>query len=405
MAEAGLGLLVRLVLAQWRRRPLQTLLGAALLALGVATLVFVVSVQGQLSRQLERDARGVDLVVGAKGSPLQLILSAVYHVDVPTGNLPHATLATLRGNRLVAQAIPLALGDSVRGFRIVGTEPALLELYGARFASGAAWTAPMQAVIGAQVARATGLGVGSEFLGTHGLAEGGAEHAEARCRVVGVLSPAGSVLDRLVLTDLVSVWQVHEGEAVDEQERRVLEAERQVTAILVRYASPLGAAILPRQVNAEGGLQAAAPAAEVARLFAVAGVGIETLRAFAAVLIVAALLALFITLYGALEERRYDLAILRMLGASPRQVALLLLIEAWLLAALGWIAGLALGLGAVALLGRWLAQERSFAIGLAVPWAELGALALVALAVATLAALLPAWRAARMDLARTLARQ
>lgn len=405
MAEGGLRLLVHLVLAQWRRRPLQTLLGATLLALGVATLVFIVSVQGQLSRQLERDARGVDLVVGAKGSPLQLILSAVYQVDVPTGNVPLATVAGLRGNRLVAEAIPLALGDSVRGFRIVGTEPALLEFHGARFAAGGTWSAPMQAVIGAQVARATGMQVGSEFLGTHGLAEGGAEHTEARYRVVGVLAPGGSVLDRLVLTDLASVWRVHEGEALDEEERRVLESERQVTAILVRYASPLAAAIVPRQVNAEGGLQAAAPAAEVARLFAVAGVGVDTLRAFAVVLIGAALLALFITLYGALEERRYDLAILRMLGASPRQVGLLLLLEAWLLAALGWLAGLALGLVAVAGVGHWLARERSFTLGLAVPWAEIGGLALVALAVATLAALLPAWRAARMDLARTLARQ
>jgi len=405
VAEAGVGLLVRLVLAQWRRRPLQTLLGAALLALGVATLVFVVSVQGQLARQLERDARGVDLVVGAKGSPLQLILSAVYHVDVPTGNVPLATVASLRGNRLVTQAIPVALGDSVRGFRIVGTEPGLVEWYGARLASGSVWSGPMQAVIGAQVARVTGLAVGSEFLGTHGLTEGGAEHAEARYRVVGVLAPSGSVLDRLVLTDLASVWRVHEGEATDDEERRVLEAERQVTAVLVRYASPLAAAILPRQVNAEAGLQAAAPAAEVARLFAVAGVGIDTLRAFAVVLIGAALLALFITLYGALEERRYDLAILRMLGASPAQVGLLLLIEAWLLALLGWIAGLGLGLGAVGAVGRWLAAERSFSVGVAVPWSELAVLAAIALGVATLAALLPAWRAARMDLARTLARQ
>jgi len=165
-----------LVVAQLRRRPLQTVLGVALLALGIATLVFVVLAQSQLTRQLERDARNIDLVVGAKGSPLQLVLSAVYQVDVPTGNVPLATVDLLRGNRLVSQAIPLAMGDSYRGFRIVGTEPAFLELHEAALASGRMWSAPMQAVIGSEVARETGLATGAEFFGTHGIAEGGAVH-------------------------------------------------------------------------------------------------------------------------------------------------------------------------------------------------------------------------------------
>ena len=89
----------------------------------VATLVFVILVQSPLTRQLERDARNIDLVVGAKGSPLQLVLSAVYQVDVPTGNVPLTAVDLLRSNRLIAQAIPLSMGDSFRGFRIVGTEP------------------------------------------------------------------------------------------------------------------------------------------------------------------------------------------------------------------------------------------------------------------------------------------
>ena len=121
----------RLIIAQLLRKPLQTVL-AVLLALGIATLVFVVLVQGQLSRQLTRDAQGIDLVVGAKGSPLQLILSAVYHIDIPTGNVPVAAMEQLRANRLIAQVIPVSLGDNFRGFRIVGTEPALIEHYGGR---------------------------------------------------------------------------------------------------------------------------------------------------------------------------------------------------------------------------------------------------------------------------------
>jgi putative ABC transport system permease protein len=395
-----------LVAAQLTRRPLQTALGVVLLALGIGTLVFVVLLQGQLSRQLTRDAHGIDLVVGAKGSPLQLILSAVYHVDVPTGNIPLDTIGHLRANRLVASVIPISLGDNYRGFRIVGTEPALIEHYGAGVDAGSLWSAPMQAVLGADVARATGLTPGSSFAGTHGLADGGAVHEDDLYTVVGILAATGSVIDRLIVTDIASVWQVHEGEygALDPDERAILEAEREVTAALVRYASPMAAAIVPRQINAETRLMAASPAAELARLFAVVGVGIDTLRAFAAVLIASALLALFVTLYNALEERRYDIAIMRLLGASRTRVALLLLLESWLLAGAATALGFAVGLAAVAIVGHWLAESRAFAVTATELAPELGVITIVAFLVATLAAALPAWRASRMNVAETLAR-
>jgi putative ABC transport system permease protein len=145
-----------LVFAQLRRRPLTTVLGVVLLALGVATLVFIVLLQDQLTRQLARDARGIDLVVGAKGSPLQLILSAVYHVDVPTGNIPVDVVDQLRAHRLIASVIPVSLGDNYRGFRIVGTELTLINHYEAPWAAGGGWTAPMQAVVGAEVGGGSG---------------------------------------------------------------------------------------------------------------------------------------------------------------------------------------------------------------------------------------------------------
>jgi len=395
---------LRIVLAQLARRPLQTVLAVVLLALGVATLTFVVLVQGQLSKQLARDAQGIDLVVGAKGSPLQLILSALYHVDVPTGNVPLAAVEQLRRNRLVAQVIPVSLGDNFRGFRIVGTEHALVEHYGARLAAGALWTAPMQSVIGSEVARVTKLTVGGPLVGTHGLAHGGAAHEEARYEVVGVLAPTGTVLDRLVLTDTASVWHVHEGDPADDAQRRSVEEEREVTALLVRYASPLAAAIVPRQVNAETRLMAASPASELARLFALMGVGIDTMRVFGGVLVASSLLALFVTLYNALEERRYDIAIMRLLGASRGRIAIMLLMESWLLALVALLAGLAMGLAAVAIVGAWLAQSRGFAVAPGAFAPELAWIAIVAFAAATLAAAVPAWRASRMDIAATLAR-
>ena len=393
----------RLIIAQLLRKPLQTVLAVVLLALGIATLVFVVLVQGQLSRQLTRDAQGIDLVVGAKGSPLQLILSAVYHIDVPTGNVSVAAIDQLRANRLIAQVIPVSLGDNFRGFRIVGTEPALIEHYRGRLAAGALWTAPMQAVLGAEVALGTGLSVGSTFSGSHGLAEGGVVHEESKYSVVGILMPTGTVLDRLVITDKASVWRVHEGEPASADERAILEAEREVTALLVRYASPLAAAIVPRQVNAESRLMAASPASELARLFAVVGIGINTMRVFAAVLIASSLLALFVTLYNALEERRYDIAIMRLLGASRGRIVGLMLLEAWLLAFVAIILGLLIGLVAVAVVAHWLTQARAFTVTAHVT-PELLWIGIVAFLIATIAALLPAWRAGRMDVAQTLAK-
>jgi putative ABC transport system permease protein len=394
---------LRLIWAQLALRPLRTLLSVLLLALGVATLVFLLLVQSQLARALARDAQGVDVVVGAKGSPLQLILSTVYQIDVPTGNVPLATVAQLRANRLVASAIPISMGDNHQGFRIIGTEPALIEHFGARFASGRVFSDKLEVVAGAQAARVAGLAVGSTFLGTHGLAAGGFAHEDAQYRVVGVLAPTGTVLDRLLLTDLTSVWFTHEGEAADESERKLLEAEREVTAVLVRYASPMAAAIVPRQINAEPRLMAAVPANEVARLFAVMGAAIDTLRAFAGLLLASALLALFVALTNALDERRYDIAVLRLLGASPLRVAAWMLLEAWLLAAAAIVLGLALACAAVMVVAQWLAQARSFALS-PLDWPpEVWVVIALALGVATLAAAMPAWRASRMNLHLTLA--
>lgn len=390
------------VLRQWARRPLPTALSVLVLAVAIGLLLFVVQLNAQIVRQMTRDAQGVDLVVGAKGSPLQLVLSAVYHADMPTGNVPAATLEQLRAQRLVAAALPISLGDNLRGFRIVGSQPELIDWYGARLSDGAPWRTKMEAVLGAEVAKATGLGVGSRFFGAHGLAADGPVHAEAEYLVTGVLARSGTVLDRLVLTDLASVWHVHEGEAQDEAERRILEADRQITAVLVRYASPLAAALLPRQLNAQPNLLAAAPAVEVARLFTVLGVGFDTLRAIGAVLLATALLALFAGLTQALEERRYDLAILRLLGASRARVAGLLALEALLLAGVAAALGALLAVGALALAALALARSGSVAVGGWVAAPELAGVAVAAVGVAIVAALVPAWRAARLDIHRTL---
>lgn len=388
-----------------RARPLHTALSLILLSLGVATIVLLLLVVGQLEERMNRDAAGIDLVVGAKGSPMQLILAGIYHLDAPTGNVPLAAAQSLTKNRFVRKAMPLALGDSWKGYRIVGAGHEYPNHYAAAMAAGRLWEKPMEAVLGAEVAARTGIGVGGKFVGAHGVGGEGDEHKEAPYTVVGVLKATGSVLDRLVLTGIESVWHVHEEHQgpQDDADRKAMEADREVTVVLLQYASPLAAATLPRQINSKSELQAASPAVETARLFRIIGVGAEALRAFAIVLMIAAGLSVFIALYTALEERRYDLAVMRTLGASPRRLFGLLLLEGLGLALVGALIGVGLGHLFASLLGAWLESQQQYPVsGLVWREDELW-LAAAALAVGFVAALLPAWRAYRTDVSRTLA--
>ena len=391
----------RLALAYAYRRPLSTFLVVIMLALGVATVALTLLISRELEARLTRDAAGIDLVVGAKGSPLQIVLAGVYHADVPPGNIPLAAIETLRRNPLIAQVIPLALGDSFRGFRIVGTEPEFVAHYGGTLAHGELWSLPLDAVLGSEVAHALQLRVGDRFVGSHGLAEGGGEHGDARYSVTGVLAPTGTVLDRLVVTAVASVWTVHEHHDDDAQTNRT--TGREVTLALVKYRSPLAAASLPRAINKETELVAASPAFETARLLTVFGAGVELIRAFAWLLVAASALMLFVALAQALEERRYDLAIMRALGASRAQVATVLLTESLVLAAAGTALGLAIAHVAAAAIPWWLPQAAplSGAARRFMP-EEWGVVAL-ALAASIIAALWPAWRAYRLDVAATLA--
>lgn len=393
--------------AYLRAKPLATALNLLLLALGIATITVLMLATRQLEQRMTRDARGIDLVAGAKGSPMQLVLSAVFHLDAPTGNIALAHAAELARNRAVKRAIPVALGDSYRGFRIVGTNHDYPALYGARLAEGSLWAKPMEAVLGAQAARATGLRAGASFVAAHGVgASDGDDHDALPYRVTGILAPTGSVIDRVVLTSVESVWLVHEHFEPGDDPQKILDAmpeeEKELTALLIQYASPLAAALLPRQVNA-GPLQAASPAYESARLFRMLGVGIEVLRAFGFVLVLTAGLSVFIALTNALEERRYDLAVMRMLGASRGKLMALLMLEGLTLAAAGALLGLALGHALTEVLGAALrAQQQVPVTGWS--WApEEGWLIALALGIGLLAALVPAWRASRAEVAPVLA--
>ena len=418
--------LLGLSIAYLRARLLGTSLNLLLLALGVGMIVLLLLFTAKLEERLTRDAAGLDLVIGAKGSPLQLILSSIYHLDIPTGNIPISEVARWRGHDLVEGVMPLALGDSLGGFRIVGTEPAYAEHYEATLSDGRFWDAPSEAVLGSDVAAKTGLLIGDRFLGNHGLAPGGPTHGDHPYEVVGLLSPTTSVIDRLVLTGVDSVWASHGIEAVDgdhgagreaahdddEHHREspeiatgpnLTDRRQAVTALLVRYRSPLAAVQLPPLVNQTAGLQAAAPALEMARLVSMIGIGTDAVSGFGLLLMAMAGLSLFIGLTHALQARRYDLAVMRTMGASRRTLFTQLLLEGALLAGGGVVLGLLLGHGAAGLLAAsfpgagklgltgwtWVFEE-IYVVGFA-------------LAIGLIAALIPAILAYRTDIAATLA--
>lgn len=420
--------MLALALAYLRDRALTTALNILLLGLAVATLVILLAFSTQLGSRFERDAAGVDLVVGAKGSPLQLILSSLYQIDIPTGNIPLESVELLRHDPSVAQAIPVALGDNFRGYRIVGTEPSYLRLYNAHLGQGRLFAEHGEAVVGADVARRTGMGVGQRFLGSHGLAaEGASEHDGHPFTAVGILRPTGSVVDRLILVSVETVWDVHgihhdeRGEEAGhhgavgphehaaeahhgehDEEGQTLKPE--VTALLVKYRNAFGAVRVPSFINRQTDMQAAVPAVETTRLLSLLGVGIDGARLFAWLLAATGGLSIFVALLQAASARDGDLALLRVMGATRSRVFGTILIEGLVTAAAG--AALGLILGHATLAAAVAGFDRLQEIGLD-PWTpHPGELAIVAavLGIGVVAALIPALRVFGTDLAATLAR-
>jgi putative ABC transport system permease protein len=381
--------------AYLRQRPLSTLLNVMLLGLGVGTVIALILILNQAEERMERDTADVDLVIGAKGSPLQLVLSAVFQMDVPTGNVTLADAASIIKSPQVKRAVPLALGDSFKAFRIVGTKPDYAELYGATIDAGRFWAKSQEVVIGADVARATGLKLGENFASSHGLVEGGGAHAEHPFTVVGTLKPTGSVADRLILTSVESIWDVHghEGEAP---------TDKKITAYLIQYSTPLAAASFPRMVNQSSAMQAASPAIETSRLFALLGIGVTTLKVFAGIMIACAALGIFIGLTNALNERRADLALLRLLGATPTTVFLTIALQGFALGLLGVILGVVLGHVGAAWAGGIIQKTHHMSLTGWVFFRQEGMVIGVALMLSVFAALVPAWRAYRDAVPETL---
>ncbi|TXK38145.1 ABC transporter permease [Pontibacter qinzhouensis] len=390
-----------------RANSLTSLLNVLLIAFGIGILAVLLLASSQISSKVHDNARGIDLVVGAKGSPMQLILSSVFYIDYPTGNISLQEADSLARHPLVKRAVPLALGDNIAGARIVGTDSSFINLYNLQLAQGNFWQHDFEVTVGATVAQEQHLQPGDILYGAHGLSEGAALHEEHPYRVAGILKPKGNATDHLVLTGINSIWRMHGQEEEHDYEHGEEEehhaAEKEITALLIQYKSPGAMVLFPRLVNKSTNMQAASPAHESARLFSLIGVGIDTLQWFALFIMLMAAISVFISLYNSLKERKYDLAVMRIMGASKSKLFQIVLLEGVLLALAGSLLGLLLGHATLQLINSYQESAHTRLSGLYFMPQELYLLA-AGCCVGMVAAALPAIQAYQSDISKILSK-
>ena len=380
----------------WRNlvaSPLNTILSLLLMSLGVGIISLLILLNNEMKQQVKNNLKEIDMVVGAKGSPLQLILSSVYHIDNPTGNIPLSSIKKLKKNRLVDLVIPLSYGDSYEGFRIVGSTHDYIDLYNAEIKEGRSWEGGFEVVIGSEVAKIHNLQIGDNFYGSHGLLKGGHVHDNYAYTVVGILNFSGTVIDKLILTDYQSVWNVHNKDDSSEME---------ITAALFKFKNPSALIKLPRQVNETTNLQAAVPVFEMNRLINLLGVGFNSIQFIAVVIMIVSGLSIFISLYNSLKRRSFELALLRVHGASRWQLVQLIQLEALFLSVLGAVSGLLLSRFSIYIISSLVSKNNiinNFPLSLVVE--ELWLLP-SALLVGVFAALIPTLQAYRTNIPKLL---
>lgn len=428
-------------------KPLSALLTLVLFALGVGLISLLILLQNQLQSQFDKNLAGIDLVVGAKGSKLQLILGSMYHVDAPTGNISieEARPFLRPGHPFIENSVPLSLGDSHRGYRIIGTQENILGLYGAEIAEGKLWQEVMEVTLGAGVARDLDLRLGDRFKSSHGLIEDdNLIHEDSKdFRVVGILQPTGSVLDQLILTRTESIWEVHDGHAHDEEgehdhadhdhgkhehddhdhgdhdhaayvhtdslpaaktEVPLWENEgKSITSLLLQFKGKGFQTLnLGRQIDENTDMIAASPAIELNRLYANMGVGIDGLTYLAYLIIFVSVLSIFISLYSSLKDRKYELALLRTMGASRGRVFGLILTEGLILAFLGCLVGLLLSHVGMNILAGYMKESYRYTFTGMTFLQEEWWLVIGAPILGLVAAFIPAVQASRTDISETL---
>jgi putative ABC transport system permease protein len=416
-------MMLRLAIKSLRNRKLTAALSVLSIALAALLLLGVERIRSEARESFASTISGTDLIVGARSSPVHLLLYSVFRIGNPTSNVRWESFQAISQRREVEWAIPISLGDSHRGFRVLATTPAYFEHYhfakgrALTLTSGKALTDTQDAILGADVAEALKYRVGDKIVLAHGTGEVSfALHSERPFRVIGVLARTGTPVDRTVHVTLQGLEAVHgahnTAQAVDplaaalQAEEHALGEEpadtpQSISAFLLGLKSRGAALGLQRAVNEYTGepLTAILPGPTLQELWDIVGVAEKTLRAVSALVVVVGLTGMLIALLTGLSERRREMAILRSVGARPMHIFGLMLGEAALLTACGLMLGLLLLYGALITCTPWLESRLGLLLPIGPPSAYEVALIMLVAAAGLLVGLIPAYRIYRFTVA------
>jgi putative ABC transport system permease protein len=411
------GLLMIAARSAWHRR-----FGLALVVLSVALSTFLLlgveRVRQDVRLNFSQAVSGTDLIVGARTGSVQLLLYSVFRIGSATQNIRYTSVRALAEDPAVAWVVPISLGDSHRGFPVVATDDGYFEhfKYGERqplaLVQGRRFNDVFELVLGAEVAQRLGYEVGRRVVLSHGSGEiAGSEHGDKPFTVVGVLARTGTPVDRSLHISLAGMQALHidwvagvplPGFAVPAE--RVRERDltpKTVTAALVGLKSRPAVFAVQRRIGeyAPEPLLAVLPGVAMDELWQAVDLGERALQAMAALVALVSLAGLVAVVVTGLEQRRRELAVLRAVGAGPKRVFALLLIEGVLITAAGALLGALACTAAIAAFGPWVQAQHGIALRLQAPDAAQWIWLCAILAAGTLASLLPGWRAYRLSLA------
>jgi len=408
-----------LALKSLRNRLGTALLTAFTIALSVALVLGVQRIRTEARESFASTVSGTDLIVGARSSPVGLLLYAVFHLGDATNNVSWQSYQEVAAWPDVAWSVPISLGDSHRGFRVMGTTADFFAhyRYGARhpleFSAGKAFDDVYDAVLGAEVARKLGYALGNEIVLTHGTGRiGTAEHKDKPFRIVGILARTGTPIDATVAVSLAGIEAIHvdwqsgtqiPGHTVSaDAARRMDLTPKTITAFLLGLKSRIATFGVQRAIDDYDTepLTAILPGVALQQLWSLVGLAENALTLISSLVVLVGLAGMITALTTTLGERRREMAILRALGAHPRLVFGLLVLEAGLLTAVGVCGGLLLMYAALAFAQGFVMDAFGLALSLAPPSmleaALLGAVLLAGLLAGAIPALL-AYRRALSD--------
>jgi len=412
--------LFRLALASLANRRFTALLTAFAIALSVCLLLAVERVRTEARASFASTISGTDLIVGARSGSVNLLLYSVFRIGNATNNIRWDSFEHFANNPKVKWAIPMSLGDSHRGYRVMGTTEAYFEHYqyghkqNLQLASGRAFaTDPFEVVLGAEVADALHYKLGDKLVLAHGVAAISlVKHDDKPFTVVGILKRTGTPVDRTLHISLGGMEAIHidwhngvpargAGRVSADQARNMDLTPQAITAFMLGLNSKISTFALQREINEFRGepMMAILPGVALQELWSLMSTAEKALFVVSLFVVLTGLIGMLTAILTSLNERRREMAILRSVGARPWHIATLLVFEALALALAGVVAGVGLLYVCIALAQGYVQSNYGLYLPLAWPseyeWTLLGGI----LAAALLMGCVPAWRAYRQSLA------